>query len=169
MKRWLALLALVGTCYGQIENPPAREDLGFSTNLNTLWTSTNASNARSAIGLSVSNSVEFNEMTSTRYSFTPSADATEGGAYLERLDADAYQTDYDGLGIYDNNGNILAYFFQGDISFNSPLTFQTNIVAQTRTNLGLGGGITTNISFVDALTNTNSVTISNGIITGWTQ
>lgn len=30
-------------------------------------------------------------------------------------------------------------------------------------------GTTTNITFVDLNTNTNSVTISNGIITGWTQ
>ena len=44
--------------------------------------------------------------------------------------------------------------------------------AETRTNLGLGGGITTNRTFVSYNgTNytTNSVTISNGIITGWTQ
>ena len=41
-----------------------------------------------------------------------------------------------------------------------------------RTNLGLGGGITTNRTFVSYNgTNytTNTVTISNGIITGWTQ
>lgn len=51
-----------------------------------------------------------------------------------------------------------------------PISFSTtNIASETRTNLGLGGGITTNITFVDASTNTNSVTISNGIITGWTQ
>jgi hypothetical protein len=44
--------------------------------------------------------------------------------------------------------------------------------AQTRTNLGLGNGITTNRTFVSYNgTNytTNSVTISNGIITGWAQ
>ena len=44
--------------------------------------------------------------------------------------------------------------------------------AQTRTNLGLGGGITATNSFVSYNgTNytTNTVTISNGIITGWTQ
>lgn len=52
----------------------------------------------------------------------------------------------------------------GAISFNNA----TN-EATTRTNLGLGGGVTTNITFVDLNTNTNSVTISNGIITGWTQ
>jgi hypothetical protein len=55
----------------------------------------------------------------------------------------------------------------GAISFNA--TTNADI---TRTNLGLGGGITTNRTFVSYNgTNytTNSVTISNGIITGWTQ
>jgi hypothetical protein len=42
-------------------------------------------------------------------------------------------------------------------------------LSQVRADIGLGSGITTNITFVDADTNTNSVTISNGIITGWTQ
>lgn len=41
-------------------------------------------------------------------------------------------------------------------------------MATAKTNLGLNGGATTNITFVDASTNTNSVTISNGIITSWT-
>jgi hypothetical protein len=40
--------------------------------------------------------------------------------------------------------------------------------AITRTNLGLGGGITATNVFVDLSTNTNTVTISNGIITSWT-
>ena len=55
----------------------------------------------------------------------------------------------------------------GAISFNNP----TN-AATTRTNLGLGGGITATNTFVSYNgTNytTNTVTISNGIITGWTQ
>jgi hypothetical protein len=55
----------------------------------------------------------------------------------------------------------------GAISFNA-----TSNAATTRTNLGLGGGITTNRTFVSYNgTNytTNTVTISNGIITGWTQ
>ena len=54
-----------------------------------------------------------------------------------------------------------------------PITFNnTTNAATTRTNLGLGGGITTNRTFVSYNgTNytTNTVTISNGIITGWTQ
>jgi hypothetical protein len=40
---------------------------------------------------------------------------------------------------------------------------------QGRTPLGLNNGITTNVTFVDSATNTNTVAISNGIITGWTQ
>lgn len=36
-----------------------RANLGFSTNLNTLWTATNASNARSAIGIGDTNAVAF--------------------------------------------------------------------------------------------------------------
>lgn len=52
----------------------------------------------------------------------------------------------------------------GAISFNN-----TTNAATTRTNLELGGGVTTNITFVDAATNTNTVSISNGIITGWTR
>jgi hypothetical protein len=57
------------------------------------------------------------------------------------------------------------------------LTAQTNGVtfadpAATRTNLGLGGGITATNTFVsyNGINYTpNTVTISNGIITGWTQ
>jgi hypothetical protein len=55
----------------------------------------------------------------------------------------------------------------GAISFNA--TTNADI---TRTNLGLGGGITTNRTFVSydgTNYTTNSVTISNGIITGWSQ
>jgi hypothetical protein len=52
------------------------------------------------------------------------------------------------------------------------ILFSGNSAAATRTNLGLGGGITTNRTFVSYNgTNytTNSVSISNGVITGWTQ
>jgi hypothetical protein len=55
----------------------------------------------------------------------------------------------------------------GAISFDA-----TSNADITRTNLGLGNGITTNRTFVayDGTNyTTNSVTISNGIITGWTQ
>jgi hypothetical protein len=68
---------------------------------------------------------------------------------------------------FDTNANVV-YTNTNTLTFTNVLGFGTNSVAATRTNLGLGSGITTNITFV-AGTNTNSVTISNGIITGWTQ
>jgi hypothetical protein len=69
---------------------------------------------------------------------------------------------------FDTNANVV-YTNTNTLTFTNVLNFGTNSVAATRTNLGLGGGITTNITFVDLNTNTNSVAISNGIITGWTQ
>jgi hypothetical protein len=66
--------------------------------------------------------------------------------------------------------DVAEFFVPIDVrSSNGMLFSATNSAAATRTNLGLGSGITTNVTFVDAATNTNSVTISNGIITGWTQ
>ena len=69
---------------------------------------------------------------------------------------------------FDTNGSVV-YTNTNTLTFTNILGFNTNIVAAVRTNLQLGGGITTNITFVDAATNTNTVSISNGIITGWTQ
>jgi hypothetical protein len=58
----------------------------------------------------------------------------------------------------------------GDTRIDGAISFDnTTNAATTRTNLGLGNGVTTNVTFVDAATNTNTVSISNGIITGWTQ
>ena len=70
--------------------------------------------------------------------------------------------------VFDTNFNVV-YANTNTLTFTNVLGFGTNSVAATRTNLGLGSGITTNITFVDLNTNTNSLTISNGIITGWTQ
>jgi hypothetical protein len=58
----------------------------------------------------------------------------------------------------------------GDTRIDGAISFgNTTNAATTRANLGLGSGITTNVTLVDASTNTNAITISNGIITGWTQ
>jgi hypothetical protein len=69
---------------------------------------------------------------------------------------------------FDTNANVV-YTNTNTLTFTNVLGFGTNSVAATRTNLGIGGGLTTNVTFVDLNTNTNSVTISNGVITGWTQ
>ena len=78
-----------------------------------------------------------------------------------------------------NSINVFSWNVDGTNSaafiLSVPLVFDenyANIAAKSRTNLGLGNGITTNRSFVSYNgTNytTNSVTISNGVITGWTQ
>jgi hypothetical protein len=66
--------------------------------------------------------------------------------------------------------DVAEFFVPIDVRASNGILFgATNSAAATRTNLGLGSGITTNVTFVDAATNTNSVTISNGIITDWTQ
>jgi hypothetical protein len=66
--------------------------------------------------------------------------------------------------------DVAEFFVPIDVRSSNGILFgATNSAAATRTNLGLGSGITTNVTFVDAATNTNSVTISNGIITDWTQ
>ena len=72
-------------------------------------------------------------------------------------------------------GNGTNSYFTVDeamIEVAMPLEFAMDSAPQTRTNLGLGSRITTNRTFVSYNgTNytTNSVSISNGVITGWTQ
>jgi hypothetical protein len=164
MKRWLALLALVGTCYGQIDNPVTREDLGLGW---SALTNTNSANFRSAIGLGTFNSVVFDSLslagalTATNGVYLSGGASVLGGGSLEVR----------------SPGNILAASFSstnGQIFGNLTVLGSMSVInsAQTRTNLGLGGGITATNSFVSYNgTNytTNTVTISNGIITGWTQ
>jgi hypothetical protein len=77
-------------------------------------------------------------------------------------------------GFYQEN-SVMTNVFEGSLVVSNTAKManiefiNTTNSATTRTNLGLGNGITTNITFVDAATNTNTVSISNGIITGWTQ
>lgn len=126
-----------------------RANLGFSTNLNTLWTGTNASNARSAVGLGAT------WLTNTNVTNFRSAIG------LGATNAVSFSTVQ-----ATNVESVNALVGLGGISFEDD---GQNV---TRTNLGLGSGITTNRTFVSYNgTNytTNSVTISNGIITGWTQ
>jgi hypothetical protein len=134
------------------------------TNLGLGWsalTNTNASNFRSAIGLGPTNNVTFADITASGVV----AGLTYGSAFIAQ-DTNIYP-------IYTNTV-ISVSGFDG-LQFHNPIgeTNLANILAtKTRTNLGLGGGITTNRTFVSYNgTNytTNSVTISNGIITGWTQ
>ena len=118
---------------------------------------------RSALGLGIDDNVEFGEV---RF----------GYGILQDFGFRAVAGQISGYSTITNNAytNLIIDLGSGlvgeaitahrQIAFNN-----TTNAATTRTNLGLGSGITTNVTFVDASTNTNSVTISNGIITGWTQ
>jgi hypothetical protein len=63
---------------------------------------------------------------------------------------------------FDTNFN-LVYTNTNTLTFTNVLGFGTNSVAATRTNLGIGGGLTTNIS-VTGTNNTNTLVFSNGIL-----
>lgn len=175
---------------GRWNDPSVRASLGFSTNLNTLWTATNASNARTAVGLGETNNVKFNALhverdaDSSNFTLTIGTTNTgfkgvgggpsdfvfsrEGVSYLGILGSglDSYVTHkfYAPLSLRYGAGATAVLEFDG-------INAATG-AAISRTNLGLGSGITTNRTFVSYNgTNytTNTVTISNGIITGWTQ
>lgn len=153
MKPFLTLLfaaLCAATGYGQTIRA-----LGYnSTNghmvaaTNLVWTnsfnfSSNAvaAQVRTNLGLGAASSVEFNAITVTSI----------------------------GVG---NGTNSYFTVDEAMIEVAMPIEFAMDSAPQTRTNLGLGSGITTNRAFVSYNgTNytTNSVSISNGVITGWTQ
>jgi len=133
-----------------------RTNLGLGA---TWLTNTNAANFRTAIGLGTTDNVTFGTILSgaANASFSQSPN---GGVAL------GWQ------------GTATRVTIDSSFSLNTAglaFSFGTNNstgAAITRTNLGLGNGITTNRTFVayDGTNyTTNSVTISNGIITGWTQ
>lgn len=146
-----------------------RAQLGFSTNLNTLWTATSASNARSAVGLGWSALTNTNAATSL-LGFTTNGQvvANTGTNMLRFTNTNAVLFS----GIISTLGQISA---SSGASLGGPIVFAgdpADTLIPTLANMGLGGGITATKTFVSYNgTNytTNTVTISNGIITGWTQ
>jgi hypothetical protein len=75
--------------------------------------------------------------------------------------------------LYDVNGNVVVEF-GGGLTLNVPLSFANNFgqaatnAAATRTNLGLGGGVITNIDVLVSGGGTNTLQFSNGILTNVT-
>lgn len=147
-----------------------RANLGFSTNLNTLWTATNASNARSAVGLGATNSVTFQRIT-----VDPSASAAafRFGTNLTGLWSGA--DDNYGSFFVRAGGSSLVSFETNRILFFTNVVFDGGssgvVAAQSRTNLGLGWSALTNTNasnFRDAigLGATNTVTFSNVVNNG---
>lgn len=121
----------------------SRANLGFSTNLNTLWMATNASNARSAVGLSETSAVTFERVI---VNSSDSASAFRFGTNLTGL-----WSGVDGRSFSVRaGGNNLLIFQTNRVLFFTNITFDGDssgvVASQTRTNLGLG---------FPALTNTN--------------
>lgn len=166
-----------------------RANLGFSTNLSTLWTATNASNARSAVALGATWLTNTN-VTNFRTSIGLGADniATFKGIEVTTSATNADLFIGDGGDIV-GDGDL--FIGAGALIFQSALEFSSNsLAATTRTNLGLPLAALTNSSNVTMMralsgsTNTNhpfsgtvdiidgnmdshNVTISNGIIVNW--
>ena len=162
---------------GYWNDPSVRASLGFSTNLNTLWTATNASNARSAvglgwsaltntnselfntaIGLGVSNTVYFQEVGVGPNNYTMS------GTSLNASSNRGFAFKQSGLpfltisNLTGTNGGALI--FHGELG-----------AATSRTNLGLGWSALTNTNVTNfreaiGLGATNTVTFSNLVING---
>ena len=147
--------------YGPLEFNNTTNAATTRTNLGlgaTWLTNTNATNFRTDIGLGSSSAVIFGSVA-----------VGNSGASLTAFGGSA------GIG-WQGTPNRITFADSGIALTQNGMSlgFGTNATgaATTRTNLGIGGGITTNRTFVSYNgTNytTNTVTISNGIITGWTQ
>jgi hypothetical protein len=149
-----------------------RQNLGFSTNLNTFWTATNSSNARSAVGLGATWLTNTNV---TNFRTAIGLGATNDVTF-ETVNVD--QLSWEGNLVFEPETGI----FWTDIGFENP----TN-AAITRTNVGLplpaltntsnvtmmralAGSTNTNqpysgiITYKDDVDDINTLTVSNGII-----
>ena len=148
------------------DNPSAtRTNLGFSTNLNTLWTATNASNARTAIGLGNTNSPSFASVTANFYGYLYGM-ANEAETLIENRDEDAalFQ-DKDNSLLMSTEGWYVANTTGFRSAIGLPLAALTN-TSNVTIMRALGGSTNTNepYSGTVALTNTNVLTFSNGVL-----
>ena len=91
-------------------DPSVRASLGFSTNLNTLWTATTSSNARSAVGL--------------------------GATWLTNTDADTFRSNIGlGLSALTNTSNVTAMrALAGSTNTNAPFSGSVSVVGTNNTN-----------------------------------
>jgi hypothetical protein len=173
------------------DNPTNAATTRANLGLGATWlTNTNVTNFRTAIGLGATNSVTFAALHAEQ----------DASSSVYTLTIGQTNTGFKGIGggpsdfVYTRDGGNILGLYSGGIqslvthTFSAPVALNYGAgatavlqfggidaatgAAISRTNLGLGGGITTNRTFVSYNgTNytTKTVTISNGIITGWTQ
>jgi hypothetical protein len=132
-----------------------RANLGFSTNLNTLWTATNASNARSAVGLGATWLTNTNV---TNFRSAIGLGATNDVTFNSvRFSDNGYIIKTNGLGLVFedpvNNDDVLTLPYDAN-----PVILNENYWndATVRSNLGLP---------LAALTNTSNVTFQSAVFT----
>lgn len=121
-------------------DPSVRASLGFSTNLNTLWTATSASNARSAVGLGATWLANTN-VTNFRTDIGLNNLPDEGGFAVQSS-----------IALWDNTLQEQGLY----ISDGDPI-FGSLGAGPWRTSLGLGA---TNIVTFAGLTNNGDITIN---------
>jgi hypothetical protein len=146
-----------------------RESLGFSTNLNALWTATNSSNARSAVGLGsvwLTNTNATNFRTSIQAaSATADFEAANKAYAVINNDGGAVVLEYDGNGgddwvIYNAND------FRFSVGLSLPALTNTSNITTMR---ALSGSTNTNHPYSGSISvvgtnNTNTLVFSNGIL-----
>jgi hypothetical protein len=116
-----------------------RTNLGLGA---TWLTNTNVSDFRDAIGLGATNEAQFGGILLGDGDFIKSSAGGDGDLFI----------------------SATRTLFNGNIEFDN-----TTNAAITRTNLGLGGGIATNISVLVSGGGTNTLQFSNGILTNVTS
>ena len=149
-------------------DPSIRAAFGFATNLNTLWTATNSSNARSAVGLGATwltntNVTNFRTAIGLGASNEVTFEAIVGGSRSINV----------------VNGEFMgAWYFDDSVSFGAPNVVRTNVglplAALTNTSnvtamRALSGSTNTNHPFsgsisVTGTNNTNTLVFTNGIL-----
>jgi hypothetical protein len=166
----IAATNLVWTNAFNFSTNTVAEQVRTNLGLGATWlTNTNVTNFRTAIGLGLVDSPTFDTITTGTNGISVGTAAARfsqstggGGAAI------GWQGNSQRISFIGSVGMRLEESGLG-IAFGAS---NTNGAAITRTNLGLGNGITTDRTFVSYNgTNytTNSVSISNGVITGWTQ
>ena len=138
-------------------DPSVRASLGFSTNLSTLWTATNASNARSAIGLGWSALTNSNAATSLLGVATNGNVVYSGTNPINFTNYVYFDSDTSIGGSAGELrwGGVVAFELE-TMMFERPLSFNGTAGGETRTNLGLGWSALTNSNAGTGLVSVNT-------------